>query len=104
VIAYGAGGSLETVRGGVDSPTGVYFQNQTVESVIEGILQFEAADAAGRFDSPEIQRWAAEFATPVFLRRLREFVLEKVPGAEAEMAPEAAMDVVQVAASQVNFP
>ncbi len=94
VIAYGAGGSLETVREGGDSPTGVYFREQRVESVMEGILQFESADAAGGFDSMEIQRWAATFATPVFLRRMREFVLEKVPEAVAEMSPEATMDVV----------
>jgi glycosyltransferase involved in cell wall biosynthesis len=93
VIAYGAGGSLETVRGGADLPTGVYFGEQTVESVMEGILRFEAADAAVRFDSTEIQHWAAKFATPVFLRRMREFVLDKMPGAEVEMAPEGAMDV-----------
>jgi glycosyltransferase involved in cell wall biosynthesis len=93
VIAYGAGGSLETVRGGADSPTGVYFGEQAVESVMKGILQFEAADVAGRFDSTEIQNWAAKFATPVFLRRMRDFVLEKVPAAEAEMVPEAAMGV-----------
>jgi glycosyltransferase involved in cell wall biosynthesis len=93
VIAYGAGGSLETVRRGSDSPTGVYFEEQTVESVMEGILQFEAADAAGSFDSTEIQRWAAIFATPVFLRRIREFVLEKLPEAEEQMAPEATIDV-----------
>jgi glycosyltransferase involved in cell wall biosynthesis len=93
VIAYGAGGSLETVRGSADFPTGVYFGEQTVESMMEGILQFEAADAAGRFDSTEIQRWAAKFATPVFLRRMREFVLEKMPGAEVEMAPAGTMNV-----------
>lgn len=94
VVAYGAGGSLETVRGSGDWPTGVYFQKQTVESVMDGILEFEAADAAGSFDSTVIQRWAAEFATPVFLRRMREFVLEKVPGAAVAMSPEASMDVV----------
>ena len=46
VVAYGAGGSLETVRGVGDLPTGVYFAEQTVESVMKGILQFEAAEAA----------------------------------------------------------
>ncbi len=60
--------------------TGVYFAEQTVESVMVGILEFEAAEAAGRFDAEVIRGWAAEFATPVFLRRMREFVLEKVPG------------------------
>ena len=88
VIAYGAGGSLETVRGAGDSPTGVYFEEQTVESVIDGIMRFEEGEAAGRFDPAAIRGWAAEFATPVFLRRMREFVLEKVPSAAEAMAPE----------------
>jgi glycosyltransferase involved in cell wall biosynthesis len=94
VVAYGVGGSLETVRGGGDSATGVYFGEQTVESVMEGILQFEAAEACGRFDPAAIQRWAAEFDTPVFLRRMRDFVVERVPGAEAAMVPEARVSVV----------
>ncbi len=94
VVAYGVGGSLETVRGVGDLPTGVYFGEQTVESVMEGILRFEAGDAHGRFDPATIQRWAAEFGTPVFLRRLRDFVLERVPGAAAAMVPDASASVV----------
>lgn len=92
VIAYGAGGSLETVRG-LDSgedPTGIYFAEQTVESVMDGILRFEAAETAGRFDPAVARRWAGEFATPVFLRRMREFVLEKMPEAAGAMTPIAA--------------
>ncbi|HZY61776.1 MAG TPA: glycosyltransferase [Edaphobacter sp.] len=85
VIAYGVGGSLETVRGAGERRTGVYFSEQTVESLMEGILRFEAEEAAGRFNPSVIQTWAREFATPVFLQRLREFVLEKVPEAAAEM-------------------
>jgi glycosyltransferase involved in cell wall biosynthesis len=85
VVAYGKGGSLETVRGVGDARTGVYFTEQTVESVMDGILQFEADEAAGAFDPVVIQEWAAEFATPVFLRQLREFVLAKVPDASGEM-------------------
>lgn len=95
VIAYGAGGSLETVRGldalgGETGATGVYFGEQTVGSVIEGILRFEAAEASGAFDPLVIQRWAAEFATPVFLRRMREFVLARVPEAASAMTPVSA--------------
>ena len=83
VICYGAGGSLETVRGGGDSATGVYFQDQTVESVMDGILRFEASESA--FEPKVIQAWAATFATPVFLARLREFVGSRVSGAAAAM-------------------
>jgi glycosyltransferase involved in cell wall biosynthesis len=90
VIAYGAGGSLETVRGlgatGIGTrATGIYFGEQTLESIMEGILRFEAAEASGAFDPLVIQGWAAEFATPVFLRRMREFVLAKVPEAAGAM-------------------
>lgn len=94
VIAYGAGGSLETVRGEGASPTGVYFSEQTVESLMEGISRFEVADVAGSFVPAVIQSRAAEFATPVFLRRIREFVLEKVPEAASAMASETVLDMV----------
>jgi glycosyltransferase involved in cell wall biosynthesis len=94
VVAYGVGGSLETVRGVGDLPTGVYFGEQTVESVMQGILQFEAAEACGRFDAAAIQQWAAEFDTPVFLRRMRDFVLERVPGAATVIVPEASVSAI----------
>ena len=83
VICYGAGGSLETVRGTGDSPTGVYFSEQTVESAMDGILRFEAQEQ--RFDPAVARAWAATFATPIFLERLREFVLERVPVAASAM-------------------
>jgi glycosyltransferase involved in cell wall biosynthesis len=85
VIAYGVGGSLETVRGEGPRRTGVYFQEQTVESVMQGILEFEAVQKS--FNPTMIQAWAAEFATPVFLQQMREFVLARVPAAAAVMAP-----------------
>lgn len=43
VIAFGKGGSLETVRGvGGDRPTGIFFGEQTVISLLEAIRRFEA--------------------------------------------------------------
>jgi glycosyltransferase involved in cell wall biosynthesis len=83
VICYGAGGSLETVRGSGDRPTGVYFKQQTVESVMEGILEFEAREA--EFDPPVTRAFAATFDTPIFLRHIYDFVLERVPAAAAVM-------------------
>jgi hypothetical protein len=53
---------------------------------MEGILEFEAAEAAGVFVPEVVHGWAAEFATPVFMRRMREFVLGKVPGAKAPLS------------------
>ncbi len=88
VVAYGAGGSLETVRGSGSGRTGVYFGQQTVESVMQGILEFEAAEALGEFDSTVIREWAAGFRTEIFLKRLREFVLSVAPGAAMAMPIE----------------
>ncbi len=83
VICYGVGGSLETVRGTGERPTGVYFTEQTVESVMDGIVRFEGREA--EFMPAAIQAWAAEFDTAVFLDRIRDFVLEKVPAAASAM-------------------
>lgn len=86
VIAYGAGGSLETV-----SPeTGVYFLKQTTASLVQGILDFESREAS--FDPLRTHAWAETFATPVFLRRIRDFVLDKLPEAAATMVADTEID------------
>jgi glycosyltransferase involved in cell wall biosynthesis len=42
VIAYGKGGALETIRGlEHPEPSGIFFANQTVSSLIESVLVFE---------------------------------------------------------------
>ncbi len=91
VVAFGTGGSLETVRGvagpGGRGRTGVYFAKQSVESLIEGMLEFEAAEAAGEFDQALTREWAAGFRTEIFLKRMREFVLSAMPEAESAMRP-----------------
>ncbi len=86
VICYGAGGSLETVRGNGPGATGVYFSRQTVESVMAGIREFESREA--EFTTATAQSWARTFATPVFLQAVRKFILARVPQAEAVMVPE----------------
>jgi len=86
IVAYGAGGSLETIRGDGPSPTGLYFQEQTVDSIADGILRFESLDAIGSFQPEAIQEWAAEFATPVFLQRFGDFVMSKVPNVQEVMS------------------
>lgn len=84
VVCFGAGGSLETVRATGAEPTGLYFAQQTVDSVAEAILRFEAAEAT--FRPAAAQAWAAGFATPVFLDAMRTFIGEHVPAAVAAMA------------------
>jgi glycosyltransferase involved in cell wall biosynthesis len=61
VIAYGRGGALETV---VDRVTGVFFEEQTVDSLVDAIERAERIDFevsacranAERFDAREFRR------------------------------------------------
>ncbi len=71
VIAYGAGGALETV---VDGETGILFGEPTAEALAAAVRSFEPA----KFDSARIHRHAGQFDVPVFERRITEFVAAKV--------------------------
>jgi glycosyltransferase involved in cell wall biosynthesis len=78
VIAYGKGGSLETVRGvfpgmKVDKQkTGIFFREQTVESLIEAIDWFERHDTE---IGPAVCRQNAErFSRDRFKKEFKEFV------------------------------
>jgi glycosyltransferase involved in cell wall biosynthesis len=74
VIAFGRGGATETV---IANQTGVFFETQTVEELIDAVdrmerLDFNPADAVSR---------AAEFRRDVFIDRFRAHV-EHVTGTE----------------------
>jgi len=70
VIAYAAGGALDTVQEGV---TGAFFYDQTPEALIEVIKEF---DETG-YDLAAIRRHAERFDQRVFKKRLSAFVEEK---------------------------
>ncbi len=77
VIAYGKGGALETVIGHssatkAKSPTGVFFSEQTPESVMEGIRYFESIESD--YSPGMIRQHAQQFDTTVFVQRLHEFL------------------------------
>ena len=67
VIAYRAGGALETIEEGV---TGVFFNEQTVESLINGIIQFETED----FTPSLIREKSMRFDISVFQEKFIEYV------------------------------
>lgn len=67
VIAYAGGGALDTVVPGV---TGMFFREQTAESVAGALRSF---DPRG-FDAATIRRHAERFDSRIFRRRLAEFV------------------------------
>jgi glycosyltransferase involved in cell wall biosynthesis len=70
VIAFGAGGALDTV---IDGETGVLFEEQTVESIMAAIQRFNTL----RFDATVIRTHAENFSTETFRQKLTAFVEEK---------------------------
>jgi glycosyltransferase involved in cell wall biosynthesis len=80
VIAYGHGGSLETVVGvGTDndeSATGLFFPEQTAESLKEAILAFERIQHV--FKPADIKRHASKFDTQHFVSEIAEIVEDAV--------------------------
>jgi glycosyltransferase involved in cell wall biosynthesis len=67
VIAFKAGGALETV---VDGQTGVFFDEQTWESLADTIIRFKHQ----QFNPQEIRRHAETFDTKIFQKRINECV------------------------------
>jgi glycosyltransferase involved in cell wall biosynthesis len=82
VIAFGAGGSLETVRGAVaqSARTGTYFHQQTAEAAADAIREWESS-LEPTFRPQDARDWAATFDTSLFLERYRTFILDQVPQA-----------------------
>ena len=100
VIAFGKGGSLETVVGtytptrekksGEDIGfTGVFFREQTVNSLANAILSFESCEEI--FVPERIQSHARRFDTSIFLDRMRNYissVLNRPSNSENLNSPE----------------
>ncbi len=73
VIAYGKGGVLETV---MENKTGLFFKEQTVESLTQTIKEFEKR--LDKFDYNEIRRNAERFGTERFKEEFKGFVDSKI--------------------------
>jgi len=72
VIAYGKGGALETV---VPNQTGIFFAEQSPESLIEALQNFERIYSC--FHSPRIVQNSLKFQKETFLSRFEQLVLGK---------------------------
>jgi len=70
VIAYADGGALETV---IPGKTGLFFNEQTKDSLKKAILEFGAL----KWDPNEIIKHAESFDRKVFEGKLRQFIDEK---------------------------
>jgi glycosyltransferase involved in cell wall biosynthesis len=70
VVAYAAGGALDTV---IEGETGLFFHEQTAGALVDALRRLDAFD----FDPSAIRRHAERFSTGLFKRELRDFVEEK---------------------------
>jgi hypothetical protein len=74
------GNTLETV---LENKTGIFFKEQTVESLIEAVKVFEKDE--DRFDCNEIRKNAERFSKERFKREFREFVVS--PNSQTSASP-----------------
>lgn len=70
VIALNRGGSLDSMKEGV---TGIFFKEQTVESLSDAIERFEKM----KFDPQKIREHAKKFDTKRFKEKIKTFIEEK---------------------------
>ena len=68
VIAYGKGGSLETI---LNNETGVFFYEQKVDSIVEAVNRFEKM---GRFNHKYIRENSLRFSVERFRSQFKEYV------------------------------
>ena len=73
-IALARGGALETMVGldAAEAPTAVFFEEQTVDALVEAMARFERT--AARFDAKALRARAESFDRPVFKRTLGEYI------------------------------
>ncbi|VTS04510.1 glycosyltransferase [Tuwongella immobilis] len=78
VIAFGRGGATETVipLGDASQPTGVWFESQTVESMIDAMQRFEQSESA--FDPRALRSHAEQFSTQEFESQIRQIVTSAI--------------------------
>ncbi|MEC5406145.1 glycosyltransferase family 4 protein [Paraburkholderia sp. MPAMCS5] len=83
VIAYGRGGALESVVGlPAEQPTGVFFTEQTDESLLDAVTRFE--HNASAFEPWNCRKNAERFSTENFKAAITEFVEARLPRSTVE--------------------
>ena len=75
VIAFGEGGVLDTIK---ENVTGIFFNEQTPESLIEAMDRFEAAEAAGAFGNRKVfSDHVRQFSPEAFKERILKVISER---------------------------
>lgn len=77
VIAYGAGGALETV---IDGVTGRFFHEQSAAALAAAV----ATSRADRYDQLTIRRHAESYDRAIFLERMQSVIDEAVEGRQLQ--------------------
>lgn len=80
VIAYAAGGALETVLDGI---TGIHFKEQTARDLVQAVTFFQRSEAL--FDPDALRAHAMQFSSERFKSELAAY-LERVLGCDAASA------------------
>ena len=76
VIAFGKGGSLETVRPlGVDMPTGMFFEQQNISSLISAVNLF--TENQDSFEPVNCRDNALKFSVERFKNEMSNYVFQK---------------------------
>jgi len=81
VIAYGAGGALETV---IDGVTGCFFPEQTAESLLDTLARFNPR----QYDPWELRRHAATFDKARFKQRIISLIATSLSSSAAHCRKE----------------
>ncbi|HXW90887.1 MAG TPA: glycosyltransferase family 4 protein [Terriglobales bacterium] len=93
VIAFGKGGALEIVRDlSAAEPTGLFFKEQTPQSIVEAVGLFERERK--RFDPEACRRNVVRFSAERFCREFREFCESTMARSRARMPDRAERDLV----------
>ncbi len=78
VIAYAAGGALETV---IPGHTGALFYEQSPQAIVDAVQQFDADS----FDPYALNAFAGQFDTAAYKRKMQKFVDEKLAQKKKEL-------------------
>ena len=71
IIAYQKGGALEYIKEGIN---GVFFVEQTMESLCEAIFRFEKISVTTGWNTEQIKNSSKTFGDQIFLNKIQEIV------------------------------
>jgi len=96
VIAFGQGGALETIRGlETDKPTGVLFNEQTAQSVVDAIRTFERQQH--RIKAADCRENAARFGIERFHQEFYQHAMQQWDLFRSGSLPDESMDLEDLA-------